>query len=343
MTRVAIGAIMKDEGPYILEWVAYHKSLGFKLIIADHGGGDETSKILTFLHNAGVIYRIDFRFKKELPQIPAYRAILHRARKSGIDIIGFLDCDEFFTKTIPISSLSPSDGAAHIESEFKRLNATQISYHWLLYGSKTYSEDEKIPVLQRFSHHSHWQTKENRMVKSFILVKEMFKLKNLFFFSPKIVTSHNFHGANRRWIIDDDLVKKFDINTQHATHQNGAILHYIIKTWDEYQRKVNRGRALIGNTRYTAEFFRKNDLNEIYSPIPDSLIIELTHKIDDLNILIGNYSLQEVEPNFLTDVKVWVNSLGFSDIANHKFLFTIYKIVKEIRRYFAEETKSRTG
>jgi len=52
MTRVAIGAIMKQEAPYILEWVAYHKALGFELIIADNGGADDTTKILTALDAA---------------------------------------------------------------------------------------------------------------------------------------------------------------------------------------------------------------------------------------------------------------------------------------------------
>jgi len=76
MTRVAIGAIMKQEAPYLLEWVYYHKALGFELIIADNGGQDDTSKILTALHKTNIITRIDFRFKKTAPQIPAYRAIL---------------------------------------------------------------------------------------------------------------------------------------------------------------------------------------------------------------------------------------------------------------------------
>lgn len=104
MQRVAIGAIMKQEAPYILEWVYYHKALGFELIIADNGGDDDTSKILYGLHQSKIIQRIDFRSIKTTPQIPAYRAILRHAKKQKIDIIGFLDCDEFFTRHIPIQS-----------------------------------------------------------------------------------------------------------------------------------------------------------------------------------------------------------------------------------------------
>jgi glycosyltransferase involved in cell wall biosynthesis len=120
MTKVAIGAIMKQEAPYILEWVAYHKSLGFELIIADNGGDDRTSEILFALDQAKIIKRIDFRFFKNSPQIPAYRAILRYAKRLKIDIIGFLDCDEFFTRYFPIKTLTPEDGAEYILSEFKQ-------------------------------------------------------------------------------------------------------------------------------------------------------------------------------------------------------------------------------
>lgn len=187
MERIAIGAIMKQEAPYILEWVAYHRALGFELIIADNGGTDDTSKLLTALHNANIITRIDFRFKKTAPQIPAYRAILRLARKRGIEIVGFLDCDEFYTMNIPIQTISPASGAEHIASEFKRLNAVQISYNWLAYGSKTDCNDLSLPVLERFPYHAKFESESrSRSFKSFVLLRKVFRLSNLFLLGPQV-------------------------------------------------------------------------------------------------------------------------------------------------------------
>lgn len=109
--KIVIGAIMKDEAPYIIEWAAYHRMLGFDLIIADNGGLDETSSILQSLHHSGYITRLDFRNYQYSPQIPAYRAIVRMARRRNIEIAGFLDADEFFTRHYPLVDLSPQDGA----------------------------------------------------------------------------------------------------------------------------------------------------------------------------------------------------------------------------------------
>lgn len=336
MTKVAIGAIMKQEAPYILEWVYYHKALGFELIIADNGGQDDTSKILTALHNANIITRIDFRFQKKLPQIPAYRTIVRLAKQKEIDILGFLDCDEFFTRDVPIRALTPEFGAEHIASEFMRLDATQISYHWLLYGSQTNSSDITLPVLERFSHHSKIETKEHLMFKSFIKVAEMFKLSNLFFFTPKIVTPHQCHGANKKWYLDDKRIKKID-ECQAITYNNGTILHFIIKTWEEFQSKVKRGDGAYGFTRYTQKFFQKNDLNDIEAAINPDVIIRLKDGINELKLIVGNYKEIDTKVSFFTTIKFKSMSMGLSDITNHRMAKISYQLWKKIRNFFGQK------
>ncbi len=76
MAKIAICTIMKQEEPYILEWVAYHRKLGFDLVIADNGGNDRTTDLLSALDRAGLIKRLDFRWCRSRPQLPAYRALL---------------------------------------------------------------------------------------------------------------------------------------------------------------------------------------------------------------------------------------------------------------------------
>lgn len=258
MTRVAIGAIMKQEAPYILEWVSYHRALGFELIIADNGGQDDTSRLLTALHKAEIITRIDFRFKKISPQIPAYRAILRLAKQRKIDIIGFLDCDEFFTRDIPIRSLTPEAGSEYITSEFFRLNATQIGFYWMSYGSKTDALDLASPVLERFSFHAKVYSQPiYKFEKSFIKVKEVFKLSNIIFLGPKIYNVHRFQGATKKWFLDGKSVKLTDYQNQSISYDTGAILHFRIKTWIEFQDKKNVD-ALIFDHLYTVTDYSRH-------------------------------------------------------------------------------------
>lgn len=62
----AIGAIFKNEGPYISEWVAYHKILGFdKIYIVDNISDDGSSEILAKLHESNEITRIEYKTVEE--------------------------------------------------------------------------------------------------------------------------------------------------------------------------------------------------------------------------------------------------------------------------------------
>ena len=53
LPRLAIGAIIKNEAPYLLEWVAYHRVLGVeRFFIADNGSTDGGSPLLAALDAA---------------------------------------------------------------------------------------------------------------------------------------------------------------------------------------------------------------------------------------------------------------------------------------------------
>ena len=323
MTRVAIGAIMKQEEPYVLEWVAYHKALGFDLIIADNGGTDNTTKILTALDTAGIITRIDFRFCIKTPQIPAYRAIMRVARRLKIDIIGLLDCDEFFARNVPINALNPDEGARHIAMEFQNFDASQISYYWLIYGSRTEQRDINLPVLERFSYHAKIDeslNKKAKSFKSFVNVKDMFRFSNILFLGPQIMSPHIFDGATKKWIIDDKQVDPITYNQhqRNVTHNNGLILHYIIKSREEFGVKKSRGSATHDLSKYNNDYFSKFDLNDIYDPIGAEVIAKLHYDIDELRKIVSSYYKPDENLSFLSIFKLRLLAFGVSKFEHRK-------------------------
>ncbi|HSF92434.1 MAG TPA: glycosyltransferase family 2 protein, partial [Paracoccaceae bacterium] len=56
MPNHTILATMKNEAPFILEWVAYHQIIGFdKFVIFSNDSTDGTTEILDALDRAGII------------------------------------------------------------------------------------------------------------------------------------------------------------------------------------------------------------------------------------------------------------------------------------------------
>src|ERR1700755_2182278 len=78
---VSICAIVRNEGPYILEWIAFHRCVGVEhFFIYDNESTDETSEILQMLQEAGIVTRIPWTTADASaidppvgPQLPAYR------------------------------------------------------------------------------------------------------------------------------------------------------------------------------------------------------------------------------------------------------------------------------
>jgi len=170
------------------------------------------------------------------------------------------------------------------------------------------------------------------MGKSFTRVKEMFKPSNIFLLGPRIVTGHWCHGAMNRWYYDSILIKKFDTKTLKISYTTGTILHFMIKTREEFQSKVNRGRGDGITPRHTDSFFQNYDLNDIQTEIDGQIIEQLKNGINQITDLIGNYKEIVTQTSFFTTLESQLMSIGLSDIGNHKLVSLIYRLVKKNRK-----------
>lgn len=71
--RLGIGAIFRNEAPYITEWVAHHRVLGVdQFFIADNDSIDGTSQLLRAMQELGYVHHINFPTPTgQAPQLPA--------------------------------------------------------------------------------------------------------------------------------------------------------------------------------------------------------------------------------------------------------------------------------
>lgn len=90
---LAIAAIMKNEGPYLLEWIEYHRSIGFqKFYLYDNDSADNPAGILQPYIASGIVDLIPW--PGQARQVDAYNDALNKHAKD-CKYLATIDLDEF--------------------------------------------------------------------------------------------------------------------------------------------------------------------------------------------------------------------------------------------------------
>ena len=93
----ALFACMRNEGPFILEWVAYHRAIGFaEVIVATNDCSDGSDMLLDALQVAGhVVHLRNIVPAGTAPQDAGMQMALRYLSKDGPEWLCHLDSDEF--------------------------------------------------------------------------------------------------------------------------------------------------------------------------------------------------------------------------------------------------------
>lgn len=134
--RTVLIATVKNEGPFLLEWVAWNRLIGFDdIIIAQNDSNDMTKEILLCLESIGAIHFIENSLACDgtVPtgshQMRAYDRASDLPIYAQADWAMSLDCDEFLVIT--------TDGG-QVSDLIKKLgdDVDQIHVHWTYIGSQ---------------------------------------------------------------------------------------------------------------------------------------------------------------------------------------------------------------
>jgi hypothetical protein len=247
--RLAIGAIFKNEGPYVLEWVAVHRALGIeRFFVADNASTDETTAILAALDRAGLVTHIPFPgVPGTPPQLPAYAEILRR-HGSEADWIAFIDADEFLLPAPPHRSVLPPVAALDRDP-----GIGAIAVNWAVYGSSGLERADPRPVIERFTRRAAQDARTSRHFKT-ILRPDAFagtgRTPHAFLLKPgfRIV-----HADGSRMAPEREGVSR------RCLWAPLRVNHYVVKSRQEFlERKRARGRAMRNEQRDEA-FFERHD------------------------------------------------------------------------------------
>ena len=144
-TGVTVVTAMKNEGPFILDWIAHHRVVGVdRFLVYTNDSTDGTDAIVDALANEGVVERRDnpFRETGNLPQHAAFRAAESEASVTGAAWCLTLDVDEFINIHVgdgTLADLFAATGRANV-----------ISMPWRLFGSGDLEAFQDVPVVQQF-------------------------------------------------------------------------------------------------------------------------------------------------------------------------------------------------
>ena len=130
--RVVIVTSMKNEGCFILEWVAYHLSIGVThFLVYTNDCDDPTDAILDRLQEMGYVTRLDNPFNRDAGQKPQRGALNDAVSRPEVilaDWVGVIDVDEF----INIHVGDGTFGALLAEAG----DPNVISMTWRFFGNK---------------------------------------------------------------------------------------------------------------------------------------------------------------------------------------------------------------
>lgn len=141
--NVIVGC-MKNEAPYIVEWVAYHRAIGIDdFLIYTNGCEDGTSELLDRLQDMGVLqHRNNDDWKGNSPQQHALNRSLKEPLIVNADWIIHIDVDEF---------INVRCGNGTLQDFFDRVpDATNVAMTWRLFGNNGVRELRDGFVIDQF-------------------------------------------------------------------------------------------------------------------------------------------------------------------------------------------------
>ena len=296
VARACVGAIMKLEEPYIVEWVAWYRLLGFEIVIADHGGDDGQSELLAKLDALGLITRIDVRSLRGRVQEYVYLALFRWAARNGYQFIGFLDADEYLEPLAVADAQWRGSGAALIRDMFSSSSAAVLSFNWMIFGDGKGAPPGSSPVIERFQWSAEQAFAPNYHVKSICHVARCERLFPTHVLEEKTIGVHR-PGLPDAYFCHDGGRLETGVNagsSRELSWNRARIRHYVTKSEKEFrEKKARRGEW----STYTKGFFDHHNRNEVFSPLSPEVLAMLRAEIASISAQLSAAGPVPVPPS----------------------------------------------
>lgn len=259
--RTCIITCMKNEGPFILEWLAYHRAIGVQdVIVYTNDCTDGTDDLLDLLQEKGLLQHRDNPFKGTglKPQHAALQAGEEEDIVKNADWVISMDVDEF---------INVKTGNGTLPDLYRATNgANMISCTWRLFGNSDVHEYRDEPLMAQFTRCAEEMTRKPHQAWGF---KTLFRNIGLF----KKLGVHRPKGLNPqlwaeiKWVNGSGipLPRNMFRNAWRSTARTVGydlvqLNHYAVRSAESFLVKRDRGRVNhVDRDQGLAYWFRMNN------------------------------------------------------------------------------------
>ena len=251
---LAIVAVMKNEAPYLKEWLDYHLLAGVDhFYIYDNDSTDNQAEVAAPYIAKGLVDYIPF--SGEAVQYLVYNDAINRF-KFQCRYMAFIDADEFI---FPKNNQSIVEVVDDIFISVHR--TASLIVHWQHFGSNGQEKaDYSKGVLERFTKRA--EVNWTYLGGGNTSFKPIFNPR-LIDFVPnchRLAYLADYHAINERGVKIPDASRFNDISTKKI-----VINHYHCKSWEEFSKRKLRGSVMFFNgNKYNRTRFDNYDKNDVF-------------------------------------------------------------------------------
>ena len=264
--QFTILSMMKDEGHSLVEWVAYHKHIGFdNICVYTNNCGDGTDEMLIRLEEMGWVKH----FRNDVPEgkKPQPNALMLATKNPEVmdsEWILTMDADEF---------LSVKVGRGRVSNLVEKMDpeANAIAITWRFFGSSGVTDWNPGLVTENYTHAAPDMFKKGWGVKTMFKPYRDIKLG---IHRPHIKKAKQ-EPANAKLLFDQlwlngsgkPMPDEFSLSGWRSTkptlgYKWVELNHYAVKSYEAYLLRRVRGNVNNKEDKYNAAYFALFDRNE---------------------------------------------------------------------------------
>ena len=292
--KAAVVSSMRNDGIYILDWIAHYNVIGFEhSIIYTNDNSDGSEELLRLLADHGVITLIESEITGTVP--PERKAYGHAVQAlhelRDFEWAMFVDSDEYFIPG-PQYECSIANVLSAVERQFPEKLPSGICYHWLWFISAMAFARTPGLLIERFQH-----ARRHRLTKCIARVADIASMRR-----------DHYPEVKEGGIVVDSVFDPVDLDSIYSAdprYGGGRVNHYWTRSFEEFAVKKARGATLnLAENQYDrplSTFFAWNGFEtpENHFPPDTALLRNVKRRIEELKALEGvREASTKLERNF---------------------------------------------
>ncbi len=289
--KIVIVTTMKNEGPFMLEWLAYHMSIGVTdFIVYTNDCTDGTDTMFDLLDRKGIVEHREnpYRETGQKPQHAAYLAAQSTPTAQAADWVMCMDVDEYI-------NIHVGDGTLH--DLFKAApDANVISMTWRLFGNAEVDLFENKFITEQFFRCAPEICRKPHQAWGF---KTMFRNNGIYKkygvhrpvgLQPELMDQIHWVNGSGVKMPDNILRTGWRSSTRTYGYDLVTLNHYALRSCESFLVKRDRGRVNhVDRDQGMAYWFRMNNNAET----DDSILKHVPRAKEKFDQLMADQDIAE--------------------------------------------------